>query len=73
MGEGRSQESGKIGITEDVVGIIVLEFCRPCLLKILTFSANGSKKLVPFWHKIRLKSLQINTFRFNQQTLNNFC
>ncbi len=37
MGLGRSQEIGKRGITEDVVGYFVLEFIYPCLLKKLTF------------------------------------
>ncbi len=58
-----------MGIIEDVVGTIVLQIFRPCLPKILTFSANGNKNLVLFLHKIRLKSLQIKAFGFNQQAL----
>ncbi len=55
-----------IGITEYVVGTIVPQFFRPCLLKILTFSASGSKKLALLDHTQRVKPLYVNAFRFNQ-------
>ncbi len=60
-----------MGITEDILGRIVPQFFRPCLLKILTCVSLREQKACTFFAQKRLKHLYVNVFRFNQPAIIN--